>query len=186
MMRKSIVVLALLIFAFSVPAMATDISGDWQLKRVGPQGEEIWDLTFSVTGGEFTVTGNHSALGEVTGSGTMEGNNIKMLNYLATPMGRIHVQFEGVVEGNEMSGTSQSVGIDMAEGGGGGGAPEGEAPGGAPQGASGGGSPGGAPGDGAPEGGAPQGSPGGGAPGGGSDSGGVDHTKPITFTGVKK
>jgi hypothetical protein len=180
MIRKITVCLALMIFALSVPAMAAEVSGDWQLKRVGPQGEEVWDLTFAATGSEFAVTGTHSALGEVTGSGKVDGSSIEMLNYLATPMGRIHVKFEGVLEGDKMSGTSKSVGIDMAEGGGGG------APGGAPQGAPGAGAPGGAPGEGAPEGGAPQGPPGGGAPAGGSDGGGVDHTQPIAFTGVKK
>lgn len=177
-MRKITVFLTLLIVALSASAMAADIFGDWQIKRVGPQGEEIWDLTLTPAGSEFTVTGTHSALGEVTGSGTLDGGNIKMLNYLATPMGRIHVQFEGVVEGNKMSGTSQSVGIDSGEGGGPAGGGQGGAPGDAPQGAPGGGAPGG----GAPEGGAP----GGGAPGGGSGDGGVDHTQPIAFTGVKK
>jgi hypothetical protein len=196
-MRKTAIFLALLIVSLAVPAMGADISGDWQLKRTGPQGEETWDLTFTATGNEFTVTGNHSGLGEVTGSGTVDGNNLKMLNYLATPMGRIHVQFEGVIDGNTMSGTSQSVGIDSGDTAGGGdaagGAPGGGAPGGAaPEGAPGGGAPpeGGTPGG---TGGAPGGdAQGGGAPGGGAqggasqDGGSVDHTQPIAFTGVKK
>lgn len=173
-MRKMTVFLTLLIFALSASAMAADISGDWQLKRVGPKGEETWDLTFAANGSEFTVAGTQSELGEVTGSGTLDGNNIKMLTYLITEVGRIHVQFEGVVDGNEMSGSSQSVGLDPA--GGGGGAPGG-APEGAPKGSPSDGAPGGPPGGGAPE---------GGQPGGGSSKGGVDHTQPIAFTGAKK
>jgi len=196
-MRKGFILALLLMFAGSLSAFAADISGNWELKRTGPKGEEVWNLTFAQTGNDFTVTGTHSQLGEVTGSGKVEGNKLTMLDYLKTPVGRIHVQFDGQLDGDKISGTSQSVGIDNdgASGGAsgaapaaGGGAPStGTAPSGAAPAA--GGQAAGGPGGAAPGGAAPTGAPEGAAPAGGSDagaSGGVDHTKPIAFTGVRK
>ena len=55
-MRKITFFLTLLVFAFSLPAMAAGPSGNWELNMVGPMGPEVWKLNFKADG---SIKGEH-------------------------------------------------------------------------------------------------------------------------------
>ena len=157
-MRKILFLASLLVFVLSSSVWAANVSGTWALKMTSPMGqEEAMDLVIKDADGNLTIETKHPMLGDMKGTGTLEGNAITM-NIEATGQMPIAIEFTGTVTGNKMAGTRE---IKMS-GGARGGAPGGGAPGG---GAPGGGAPGGgAPGGGAPGGGAPGGAAGGGEP----------------------
>lgn len=156
-MRKIVFMLVALIFIASATGYAANVAGDWVLSMSGPQGTETIDMSIDANNTALTITGTHSVLGEVAGTGTIDGDVIEMTIDTTGGMG-IGFIFEGIVSGNEMSGTRE---LNM--GGTGGGGPPGGGPGG------------GAPPDGGPDGdNAPAGSPpGGGGPPGGGDMGNI-------------
>lgn len=149
MIRKMITSALVMVLGLA-PAYAADVAGNWTVSMTGPMGAESLDLAIEADGDNLAITGKHSVLGDVTGSGTVDGNAIKM-SVKATGDMPVGFEFTGTVDGDEMAGTRE---IKMDAAGGGAGGPPGAAPQGGPE--------GGAPGD-APEGGAPEGGPPGGA-----------------------
>lgn len=120
-MRKIFVFTGLLLFAFVLPILAADISGDWEIKIEGtPAGIEIIQCKIQVDGEILILQGKHSGIGdfsgfgEFKGDGTLKGNRIKMTMPFddvqgppgSTP-GRIYIEFDGTVEGNKMEGTKK-------------------------------------------------------------------------------
>jgi hypothetical protein len=119
-MRKILVQVGLSVFFLSSSVWAADISGNWGLTMTGPQGEEKWDLVIKVEGTDLTITGKHPFLGDLKGSGKLDGDNITM-KIVSTGQMVVNFDFKGNVKGNKMSGTRE---IEM----GGGGPPGGDAP----------------------------------------------------------
>lgn len=155
-MRRFLLLTTVLAFVLTSSAWAADISGNWTLKMAGPQGEEVVPMVIKVSGENLTITATHPNFQEMTGTGTLKGNEISF-----NLKSQMEFKFTGTVTGNKMSGTRE---MSMGEGGARGGASGGEAGGGAP-----GGQQGGAPGG--EQGGAPGGQEGG-APGGQQGGGG--------------
>jgi hypothetical protein len=117
-MRK-VLLLTLLVFVFSSPGWAADISGNWALTHTGPMGEENWDLVITAEGNDLTITTQVQMFGEITGTGTLDGDKITM----TFPTDMVTFEFKGTVEGDKMSGTKK---VEMGGGGPPGGGPRGE------------------------------------------------------------
>jgi len=173
---------AVLTFFMAPFTWAADLSGDWTLSMWGAGAMESFPISIKSDGDSFSVTANHPAFNEMTGTGTVEGEAVSF-NLTSSSM---EIAFTGSVSGNnKMEGTRAVVGA--AGGPGGGGAPEG-APGGAPPegaaGGPGGGAPGGAP-PGGGQGGAPGGAPPEGAPGDAPPGGGAMAESNENFVAIK-
>jgi hypothetical protein len=142
-MRKVLLLLPLLVFSVTAIASAADVAGNWTVNMTGRRGAETLDLAIKANGNDLTISGKHSTLGDMKGSGTLNGNNIVM-SVIATGERKLGYKLEGTVTGDKMAGTLE---IDRSSMGGGG--------------ARGGGATGGARGGGAAEGGARGGGAGG-------------------------
>lgn len=154
-MRKVLFLIGLLVFVLPLYAWAADVSGNWVVTMTGPQGEESFDLAITVEGKDLAITGTHPILGDLKGSGKLDGDNIAM-EIASTGQMVVNFEFKGDVKDNKMSGTREiKMGGGAPPGGppsGGGSPPAGgdKTPAGAPPG-DGGNAPGGsAPGDGGP------------------------------------
>ncbi|HYM11232.1 MAG TPA: hypothetical protein VEU62_10885 [Bryobacterales bacterium] len=95
--------LAALFALLVIPALAADISGDWNFKASSPEGEHPAKLTINQQGekisGVFT-----SDRGEFKVEGTLKGNAIKFaLKYTGGDEPML-IPFDGKLEGNKMSG----------------------------------------------------------------------------------
>jgi hypothetical protein len=104
-MRKIYVLLMLLVLFFVSPALAADISGNWQLDMKGPAGGETVKFSVKVTGEKLAITGEHSSFGKYEGTGTLKGDAINMtfpFNVNGTP---VNFVFDGIVKGDKMEGT---------------------------------------------------------------------------------
>jgi hypothetical protein len=104
-MRKFYVLFTLLMLVFASPALAADISGNWQLEMKGPGGPETVNFSVTVAGEKLAITGEHSSFGKYEGTGTLKGDVINMTfpyNVNGTP---VNFVFDGVVKGDKMEGT---------------------------------------------------------------------------------
>jgi hypothetical protein len=170
-MRKILFLTTLLAFIFTSLIWAADISGTWILKYTGQAGDErSLDMVIKAAGENLTIATKHPSLGDMTGTGTLIGNDITMT---LTSNGERQVGFElkGTVTGNKMAGTREVKAPERDPGDSSGrssGGPPGDSSGrssGGPPGDSSGRSSGGPPGDSS---GRSSGGPPGGAPGGDS------------------
>ena len=102
-MRKSLLLMSLLMFVFALNVLAADVSGIWALKMKGPQGEESFDMVIKATGENLSVTATHPSLQGMTGTGTLKGDTIKF-NLKTTGKMQVQFDFSGTVSGNKMTG----------------------------------------------------------------------------------
>ena len=75
-MRKFYVLCTLLVLCFVSPALAADISGNWQLDMSGPAGAETVKFSVNAAGEKLAITGEHSSFGKYEGTGTLKGDVI--------------------------------------------------------------------------------------------------------------
>ncbi len=103
-MRKILLLAAVLVVA--APLTAADVAGNWLLKMQGPMGEEEIQLVIKITGEKLKITGRHSMLQEMSGTGSLKGDSIK---FKLEASGEMPMEFEftGKVTGNRMSGTRE-------------------------------------------------------------------------------
>ena len=155
-MRKVLACVILSVFFLTSPAWSADISGEWSVSQKNNEGvDDTFDVTIKAAGETLTITGNHSKIGKLSGTGTLKGDAVNMTINAegATGKGSLTFIYDGNLTGNKMSGTKETKMNASAggQGGGQGGAAAGGAqsaqsmPQGGAQGAS-GGTPGGAPG----------------------------------------
>lgn len=121
-MRKVLFFTTVLMFVFTSSIWAADISGTWTLTMSGRQGDVSMDLNIKASEDGYTITANNPTLGDMEGTGKLEGNDVTM-NLTATGEMKIGFVFTGTVSGNKMSGTRE---VSMAGGGRGGQAEGGE------------------------------------------------------------
>jgi hypothetical protein len=124
-MRRILFVVALFALVAAPMASAADISGNWALKMQGPMGEEEIQLVIKAVGEKLKITGTHSMLEEMSGTGTLKGDSVKFKLEASGEM-LMGFEFTGKVAGNKMSGTREmkmagGPGGDMDLGGPGGG-----------------------------------------------------------------
>jgi hypothetical protein len=109
-MRKSYLLgLAfLLVVASSLLLAAVNITGDWEMTTKMPNGQDRTStISFVQDGEKLTVktTGRNGE--EITGTGTVKGNDVEWTITRTTPRGEMTITYKGKVEGDKMTGTSQ-------------------------------------------------------------------------------
>jgi hypothetical protein len=203
-MRKSLILLAAIMFSFCTSAFAADVSGDWTIEFTDIMGPQKWDVNFKTTGETLDVTVKNAQSGDSKCTGTLKGDQLAFTYTQKGGGGDMYIEFKGTVKGNKIEGTrelfadpsgagytggakpgTQAGSASAAKGGGG--APAG-GQGAAPSGGSqGGGAPpggqGGASSSGGPQGGSAQGGQGGPSQGGSSTAGNLSAN---TWSAVKK
>ena len=105
-MRKVLLLLPLLVFSVTAIASAADVAGNWTVNMTGRRGAETLDLAIKANGNDLIISGTHSRLGDVAGSGTLNGNAIVM-TVTATGQRKLGYKLEGIVAGDKMAGTRE-------------------------------------------------------------------------------
>jgi hypothetical protein len=105
-MRSILISIVFLVVIFVSAACAEDPVGTWDLKMYGPHGEENMILVIQTGGESLSITGNHPALGDIDGTGSLEGNAITIRTNPAGPK-EISLEFTGMIRGDSMSGTRE-------------------------------------------------------------------------------
>jgi len=88
-----------------VGAYDVDVTGDWEMTMVTPRGERTRTVHFEQNGEKITVTMEGREGGEITGEGTIKGNEIEWTISRSTPRGDMTMSYKGTVDGDSMSGT---------------------------------------------------------------------------------
>jgi hypothetical protein len=104
-MRKVLFLATVLAFVLTSSVWAADVSGNWTVKMTGPNGAETMDMAIKTAGENLTITGKHSILGDMSGTGSLKGDTINM-DVKGSQMG-IQFVFTGKVTGNKMTGTKE-------------------------------------------------------------------------------
>jgi hypothetical protein len=111
-MKKFYVTLTILSFLL-IPflyAQNANVAGDWEITSQSPRGEMTRALHFDQDGEKIKVTMEGFRGDEITGEGTVQGNNIQWTMTMSTPGGDFTLTYKGTVEGDTMSGT-----VDMGD-----------------------------------------------------------------------
>jgi len=107
-MRRSCYFLPVLALAVSVSlalaAQATNVSGEWELTMTTPRGERVSPYKFEQDGEKLKVITTDREGNEITGEGTLKGNDIQWSIVRSTPRGEFTVTYTGKVEGDTMKG----------------------------------------------------------------------------------
>jgi len=96
----------LFLLAISLSAQDINVTGDWEMTVTTPRGERTQDISFKQEGEKLTVT-MQGRRGEVTGEGTVRGNEIEWTITRSTPRGEFTMTYTGKIEGDTMSGEVQ-------------------------------------------------------------------------------
>lgn len=97
--------LVFLLIGFAV-AWDVDVTGDWEMTMVTPRGDErTRTVHFEQDGEKITVTMEGRQGDEITGEGTIKGNEIEWTISRSTPRGDMTMAYKGSVDGDTMSGT---------------------------------------------------------------------------------
>ena len=94
--------------AQDVPAKPADVAGVWELTTQTPQGDMPGEATFVQEGDKikFSMPGFQGM--EMTGEGTVTGQELEWTVILSTPQGDFMLVDKGKVEGDTMSGEVQA------------------------------------------------------------------------------
>ncbi len=108
-MKKIYAMLTILSFLL-IPflyAQAANIAGDWEMTSQSPRGgERTSALHFDQDGEKIKVTMEGFRGAEMTGEGTVQGNNVAWTVTMSTPSGgEFTLTYKGTVEGDTMTGT---------------------------------------------------------------------------------
>lgn len=107
-MTKTYLTLALafiFLLISSAAAQDVDVTGDWEMTVVTQRGERTSPVHFELDGEKITVTMEGRQGDEITGEGTLKGNEIEWTISRSTPRGDMTMVYKGIVEGDTMSGT---------------------------------------------------------------------------------
>ena len=99
--------LFLCLFFLALRAEKIDVTGDWELTTVTPQGERTRDINFVQKGEDLTVTTKNREGQEVKSEGTVKDKKIEWTTTMTTPRGEFTMTYKGTVEGDKMSGEVQ-------------------------------------------------------------------------------
>jgi len=90
-----------------VNAQEVNVSGSWDLTSQSPRGERTSPVVFEQTGETLKVTMTSPRGDEMTGTGTVKGQDIEWTITRTTPRGDMTITYKGKVEGDTMSGEAQ-------------------------------------------------------------------------------
>lgn len=97
----------LVFFAISLSAQDVNVTGDWELSMETQRGPMTQEMHFEQDGEKLTVTMTTRRGDEITGEGTIKGNEIEWTITRSTPRGEFMMTYKGTVEGDTMSGEVQ-------------------------------------------------------------------------------
>ena len=109
-MKKMTAVLALgflLMAGVSLVALTVDVSGTWELTSQSPRGERTSEMTIEQDGDKITVTMPGFRGDEMTGEGTVNGNEITWKFEISTQRGDMTITYTGTVDGDTITGQAQ-------------------------------------------------------------------------------
>jgi hypothetical protein len=108
-MKKPLLVgLALLVLgAALLVAAEINVAGDWEMTRNTQRGPMTTTITFTQTGENLTVKMPGRNGEEITGTGTIKGNELEWTVTRTTPQGEMTLTYKAKVEGDKMTGTTQ-------------------------------------------------------------------------------
>ncbi len=99
------------VIAFTVAALAADISGTWKGTAEGPQGALERNFVFKVDGTKFTGETTSQMLGKSTISdGKIDGDNISFSIIASLQGNEVKISYKGKVTGSEIELTSEMSG----------------------------------------------------------------------------
>lgn len=108
MKRSLLLSLALtLAVMVSFALAAVNVTGDWEMTRTTPRGPMTSTITFAQTGENLTVKMPGRNGEEMTGTGTVKGNELEWTITRTSPQGEMKITYKAKVEGDKMTGTSQ-------------------------------------------------------------------------------
>jgi hypothetical protein len=107
--------LALAMTSLFLAAALVDVSGTWELTMTTQRGEMKSDVTFKQDGENLAVT-TMMRNQEVTGKGTVKGNDVEWTITRTTQRGEFSTTYKGKVEGNKMTGTVEMGGRGGGQG----------------------------------------------------------------------
>lgn len=102
--KAAIVLLITALLSVFMIAQEVDVTGDWQMTVETPRGEMASEVHFDQDGENLTVTMVGPGGDEITGEGSVEGNEIEWTVTRSTPRGEMTMTYTGIVEGDTMSG----------------------------------------------------------------------------------
>jgi hypothetical protein len=102
----ALILLAAPLAAQTAPqAKPADVAGLWELTTQGtPQGDMTADATFVQDGDKFKFTMAGPGGFEMTGEGTVKGQDIEWTVTISTPQGDFALTYKGKVDGETMTG----------------------------------------------------------------------------------
>jgi hypothetical protein len=96
------------LMAAAVVLAAVNITGQWDMTTKMPNGQDRTSVISFVQDGEkLTVktTGRNGE--EITGTGTVKGNDVEWTITRTTPRGEMTITYKAKVDGDKMTGSSQ-------------------------------------------------------------------------------
>jgi len=109
-MKKSLFLNLALVLVLLAPfvAAAVNVSGEWDMTRKMPNGQERTStITFAQDGEKLTVKMPGRNGEEMTGTGTIKGNELEWTITRTGPQGEMKIVYKAKVEGDKMTGTNQ-------------------------------------------------------------------------------
>ena len=95
---------AVVLFSITLLAQGVDITGDWEMTMETRRGETTRTISFVQDGEKLTVTMEGFQGEDITGEGTIKGNELEWTIIRSTPRGDFSMTYTGQVEGDTMTG----------------------------------------------------------------------------------
>lgn len=106
-MKKLFCLSLAVLVAAAVAMAAVDVSGQWDMTRQTPRGEQTSTITFIQDGEKLTVKMPGRNGEEMTGTGTIKGSELEWTITRTGPQGEMTITYKAKVEGDKMTGTTQ-------------------------------------------------------------------------------
>ncbi len=107
MRGKQFLFMSFILLAAGLAAAAVNITGSWEMTMTTPRGERKTDVSFVQDGEKLTVKTIGREGEEITGAGTVKGNDVEWTITRNTPRGEMTSVYKGKLDGDKMSGTVQ-------------------------------------------------------------------------------
>jgi hypothetical protein len=101
------VVFAAAMLSTCLPAADLHVGGTWEMTMDSPHGKMTGPLTLQQDGAKITGTYETEHTGKLTITGKVDGDKITFT--IEVPGGQMTIQFEGVKEGEKLSGTTKPL-----------------------------------------------------------------------------
>lgn len=108
-MKKHLVLslTAMVLFSITLLAQDMDVTGDWEMTMESRRGEMTRKISFVQEGEKLTVTMEGFRGEDVTGEGTIKGNELEWTITRNTPRGDFSMTYTGQVDGDTITGEVQ-------------------------------------------------------------------------------